>query len=267
MNPPKVKAKTKAKKVARVKRETGRPAPPGKDSAPPPADHRTKGNPPSDGEPPAKKRTRASSNRSRGSNTSHASENTHHDWPLAWNATTPGTKPETPTDRYVNPRQVAYEPSVINGKFYSVLNHTIKGTDKNGKPTWIDHMDMISLIADAIEECDNATDRPEIPSWITVGQLAAWLDKSDKLGDVDAYTVITKTLGFIAHYCTPHVHLGLYILAADTGDQMDVEDNNNEIFIASIPESWQAGKGNFDDFAEKWRLFGPRLPCSHSTSS
>ena len=44
------------------------------------------------------------------------------------------------------------------------------------------------------------------------------------------------------------------MFAADTDAYMDPEDRYNEIFIATIPEGWQAGKGNFDDFADKMEV-------------
>ena len=47
------------------------------------------------------------------------------------------------------------------------------------------------------------------------------------------------------------MHLGLYVLAADTDDYPVDEVGYNEIFIALIPEDWQKGKGNFDDFEGK----------------
>jgi hypothetical protein len=112
-------------------------------------------------------------------------------------------------------------------------------------------MEMVGLIVDAVEEYDNTSDRPGTPSWITVDQLVDWLDKSNKLCEIDVYSIITKILRFIAHYGTPRGHRGLYIVAADTDTYVGTEDYYNEIFIATIPESWQAGNGNFDDFADK----------------
>ena len=69
-------------------------------------------------------------------------------------------------------------------------------------------MEIVNFIADAVAEYDNAADRPETPNWITVDQLAYWLENSNKLSRVDVYSVIAKTLGFIVHYCTPQIHRG-----------------------------------------------------------
>jgi hypothetical protein len=63
--------------------------------------------------------------------------------------------------------------------------------------------------------------------------------------------VITKALGFIAYYSTPHVHSGLYVFAADPNDYHADEDDYNEIFIALIPKDWHNGSGDFDDFDRK----------------
>jgi hypothetical protein len=55
----------------------------------------------------------------------------------------------------------------------------------------------------------------EIPNLNTVDQLAHWLENSNKLSEVDVYSVISKTLGFIAHYGTPLIHHSLCVVAAD----------------------------------------------------
>ena len=136
---PKGKGKEKGKESGKGKKKGRKTGPPHGKTPDHHADRRHRGNPPSDGDYPAKKRTRTDSNRSRGSNTSHASEVTNSEWPLTWSAKTPSTKPEMSTDRHRS--QVAYEPSVIDGKRYSVLNHDIKGTQKTGNPpgspSWI----------------------------------------------------------------------------------------------------------------------------------
>ena len=83
-------------------------------------------------------------------------------------------------------------------------------------------MEIVNLAADAVAEYDNASDRPGTPSWITVDQLAFWLEKSNKLCEIDVYSVIAKTLGFIAHYGTPRVHLGLCVVAADPETYVEI---------------------------------------------
>ena len=112
-------------------------------------------------------------------------------------------------------------------------------------------MELVNLVADAVAKYDNASDRPETPSWITVDQLAFWLEKSSRLCEVDVYSVIAKTLGFIAYYCTPRVHHGLCVVAADPETYVEIGEPYNEIFIAAITEGWQTGDGNDDNIADK----------------
>jgi len=146
---------------------------------------------------------------------------------------------------------------VLDGKYYQVLNHALKGTDKEGRQTSINLLDMIKHIVDAIIDCDNSSDRPHAPCWTTINQLTTWLNKSalwtesgSKI-DIDPYSVITKALGFIAYYSTPHAHFGLYVFAADPDDYLADVDEYNEIFIALITEDWQNGSGDYDDFDGK----------------
>ena len=143
---------------------------------------------------------------------------------------------------------------MINGKRYIVLSHPIKGTKKNGKAIWIPLMEIVNLVADAVAEYDNAADRPEPPNWITVDQLAHWLENSNKLSEVDVYSVIAKTLGFIAHYSTPLIHHGLYVVAADPETYQEfgeIGESYNEIFIASITEGWTPEDNNDDKIGER----------------
>jgi hypothetical protein len=77
-----------------------------------------------------------------------------------------------------------------------------------------------------------------------------WTESGDKI-NIDPYSVITKALGFIAYYSTPHAHSGLYVFATDPDDYTADVEEYNEIFIALISEGWQNGRGDFDDFASK----------------
>jgi hypothetical protein len=76
-------------------------------------------------------------------------------------------------------------------------------------------MEILDLITDAVDEYDNAYNRPALPKWVTIDQFADWLDKSDKLSHVDVYSLLSKTLGFIPLYGTPQIHKGLCIVATD----------------------------------------------------
>ena len=108
-------------------------------------------------------------------------------------------------------------------------------------------MEIVNLVADAVAEYVYAADRSETPNWITVDQLAHWLENSNKLSEVDVYSVIAKTLGFIAHYSTPLIHHGLYVVAADPETYHEfgeIGESYNEIFIASITEGWKPEDNN-----------------------
>ena len=114
--------------------------------------------------------------------------------------------------------------------------------------------DHIGVCACGISFPYNAAERPEIPNWITVDQLAHWLENSNKLSEVDVYSVISKTLGFIAYYGTPLIHHGLCVVAADPETYHEfgeIGESYNEIFIASITEGWEPGDDNDDNISDK----------------
>lgn len=179
--------------------------------------------------------------RSWGPNASNASEDSNGEWPATWETKPPSTNSDTATDHHLC---VVHEASVINGKDYQVLSHNLKCTLKNGKPTKISLMDVVNLIADAVAEYDNSDDRPGTPSWITINQLAHWLEKSNKLIEIDVYSVIPKALVFITHYCTPLIHHGLLVVAANPGTYPELGESGgtfDEIFISSITVEWIIG--------------------------
>ena len=66
------------------------------------------------------------------------------------------------------------------------MEAALKSSPAYGKSTSIPLMEILDLVADAVDEYDNAYNRTRVPKWITIDQLADWLtNKTDKLDHVD----------------------------------------------------------------------------------
>ena len=82
----------------------------------------------------------------------------------------PRTPAEPPAAPLTHPDRDSREPSILDGKYYNVYNHTLKGSDKDGRHTSISLLELIDHMVDATVACDNSVDRPNIPCWTTIDQ-------------------------------------------------------------------------------------------------